>query len=170
MQVQIVAVGQLEQGQQPQGLGLEHVGGGDRQAAVVLHEARLAQLAAAAGNQAGQAEGALLAALLQLGGEGAGQAAYVAGHQEIAAHEALHRRFVPPPLPAHAPGHLGLEVEGQLLLGPPGGAVQVVAHPPEEIEGLLEGAALAAGEQPLQRLGAQHAVGGQAAGRSRTGR
>ena len=59
---------------------------------------------------------------------------------------------------AHPPGDLRLQVEGQPLLGPAGGEVQVAAHRPEEVEGLDEGPHLPA----LEHLHLHHALDGLA--------
>ena len=70
------------------------------------------------------------------------------GDQEVAPHEALDRRGVAAVAIAHAPGDLRLQVEGQPLLGPAGGEVQVAAHRPQEVEGAQEGPHLARGRTP----------------------
>ncbi|MNS88206.1 hypothetical protein D3C72_1221720 [compost metagenome] len=106
----------------------------------------------------------LLLARLQLGRDGAGQGADLARHLEIAAHEALDRQFVAAPAPAHAPGDLGLVVEGQLLFRPPRRQMQVDAHAPQKADGLAEAAQLARAQQALQRRLPAFAVGRQGPG------
>ena len=74
----------------------------------------------------------------QLGAERAGQGADFLGDQEIALHEPLDRRRIAAVAIAHAPGDLGLQVEGQALFGPAGGEVQMAAHGPQKVEGAVE--------------------------------
>ena len=167
VQIQVVAVGADEQGQKLDRIGGEDLGPLDRQTPLVDPEALDLQLAAVGperGHQARQALGGLLVAGLQLGRHGAGQGADVAGDQEIAAHEPFHRRLVTAPAPPHPPGHLGLHVEGQLLLGPPRDQMQMDPHPPQKIEGLVRGAAFARGEHLVHHRRAQPAFRRQGAG------
>ena len=151
VQIQVVPVGQHEQAQQHDRIGGEHlrpvhrqppVGDGDPRRVDPLLPPRQQRR-----RQPRQPLRLLVLARLQLGGQGAGQGAHVARHQEVASHEPLHRRLVAASAPAHAPRHLRLAVERQLLLGPPGQQVQVDAHPPQEVESLVKGPPLPRGQQ-----------------------
>ena len=75
----------------------------------------------------------------QLGQEDAGQVAGRGGVAEIILHEMFDRTAPALVLVAQALGDLDLQVEGQLIRGPPGQQVQMAAHRPEEILGLHEG-------------------------------
>ena len=167
VQIQVLLVGGCEQGQQLDRIGGEHLRPLDRQSPLVDPEAVDLQLAARRterGHQARQALRRLLVPRLQLGRHGAGQGADVARDQEIATHEPLHRRLVAASAPAHAPRDLGLHVERQLLLRPPRDQVQMDAHPPQEVEGLVRGPAFARGEQLVHHGRAQPAFRGQRPG------
>ena len=83
---------------------------------------------------------------LERGAEDAGQVADVLGDEEVALHEALDAEHAGCVGVAEARGQLGLEVEGQPLLGAAGEEVQVAAHGPEEILGALEAPELGARE------------------------
>ena len=159
VQVEVPPVGDLEQPQQVQRIGLEHLRPGHVQTPALLDEARhvqrLAGGLATAGEQARNPPGRGLDPFgLQLGGEDAGQRADLLGDQEIAPHEALDGRIVGPVAIAHPLGDLRLQVEGQALFGAAGGEMQVSAHRPEEIKGPDEGADFT----PLEHLQLRHPV------------
>ena len=158
MQVVVGLVRQAEQGEHVDRVVGEDRGVLDGEAARLLQEARGHDLAPAAESLRQEPGQALRAAFglvrFQLGAEHPGQGAHLPGDQEIAAHEALDAGLqgFGAPVPhgaveiSHPPGDLRLEVEGQALLRPAGGVVQVRAHRPEEVEGAEEGFQLPRGE------------------------
>jgi hypothetical protein len=150
VQVQSLAIRMQEQAQQVDRVGLEDRGALDMQAAALGEEARshLPPAGAAAARQETR-QGARLGfdpLLLQLGGEDPGQGADLLGDQEVAPHEALHRRGVAAVAITHPAGDGRLEVEGQPLLGPASGEVHVAAHRPEKVDGAEEAGHLPAVE------------------------
>ncbi|MND99466.1 hypothetical protein D3C80_918520 [compost metagenome] len=165
VQVQVQPVRLDEQQQQAHRIAGEDGGPGDGQPPLFDRQAVEGQPDPAPPHQPRQAARQtfrlLLLARLKLGRDGAGQGADLARDLEIATHEALDRQFVAAPPPAHAPGDFRLEVEGQLLLGPPGDQMQQDAHPPQKADRLAEAAQLARGQQALQRRLPPLAVRGQ---------
>ena len=112
------------------GLALEQAGIADAQPVALDHEAvDLAPAEAEAGQR--EARRPLLL-LLERGAEDPGQRAHVLGDQVVALHEALDRPHPVALAVAHAPGDLGLQVEGQPVLGAAGQVVQMAAHGPQE--------------------------------------
>jgi hypothetical protein len=157
VQVEVALVGQAEQPQQVDRVGLECLRPVDVQSAALFMETfvQLLALGPPARQQPREALGLGLDPLgLQLGGEHPGQGPDLLGDQEVAAHEPLHRGGVTAVSVAHPPRQFRLQVEGQPLLGPPGGEMQMAAHRPEEVEGADEGGDLA----PLEHLELQHAL------------
>jgi hypothetical protein len=118
----------------------------DREAPVVeLDPAALEQLADRADVEA------RLLAFLDLEGraEDAREVAHVFGNEEIVLHEALDAARAAMVGVAHAPPDLGLQVEGQPVLGAPRHVVQPAAQRPQEVARLGEGRGLALGEDAL---------------------
>ncbi len=141
MQVELHAVGHLEQLQHGDRRLGEDVRAGDRQATADNREARMVGLVQAHQarldhlGQAGQGLGFLG---FELGAEGAGQRADLLGRHEVAAHEALDIGFAGAIDKAHAPRDFRLQVEAQAFLGPAGGQVQQDSHLPQKVEGAHE--------------------------------
>ena len=93
--------------------------------------------------------------LLERGAEDPGQRADLLGDQVVVLHEALDGARRPAVAIAQAMRDLGLQVEGQALLGAPGQIVQVTAHRPEKAARPVELA---------QGVAGQHAVLDQVGG------
>src|SRR3546814_18891827 len=80
--------------------------------------------------------------------EGAGQVADALRVEKIELHEALDRALARPLGELHALCDLALEIEGQPVLGPPGGGVEVAVHREQEIFGARDLPELERREQP----------------------
>ena len=144
MDVELPAVRDLEQAQHLDRVLGEVIVGGNRQPPAPCAEA-FDVAAEQPGRQPQQA--AALVARLERGAEDARQIADVLRDQEVMLHEALDARRAGVVAIAHAAGELGLQVEGQPLLGPVGEVVQVAAHRPQEVLRLGEAVDLRASEQ-----------------------
>ena len=134
--VELPLLGQLEQAEHRQRLALEQIGlGGGDPATLDHHAVDPAPPEAEPGETQARPAPVLL---LERGAEDPGQRADLLGGQVVVLHEALDaaRPLVVPV--AQAPGDLGLEVEGEALLGPVAQIVEVAAHRPEEPPGLGE--------------------------------
>ena len=103
-------------------------------------------LAAAEAEEAVEHRRRLAVMLLERRAEDAGQVADLLGDEEVVLHEALDVAQAGMRGVAEAHRHLALDVEGQPLLGAAGQEMQVAAHRPEEILGLLETGELGARE------------------------
>ena len=137
VKVEIALVGDLEQPDQICRIAFEHLRPGDGETPVLHREAERQTLAPhrrGARQKAGQPLRLLLLTRLELRAESAGQASDLARDQKVAAHEPLHGRGAASVNIAHAAGDLWLEIEGQPLLRPPGGEVQVRPYRPQKIQ------------------------------------
>ena len=156
VEVRVVPAGEHEPLDQVARVLLEHVRPGDVQAAALEDKIGLAldrHLAAFERRQHPPDHVERLGVVeFQRRAEDAGQVAHILGHEEVALHEALDPQHAGAVIIAEPRGEVGLYVEGQLLVGPPGEEVEVAADRPEEILGALE--------QPVF-LGAQYALAHQ---------
>ena len=145
--VEAARIGDVEQPDHRRRIAREGVLGAHRQPPALDHEA--VDLAAER-TQARQADerGALVLGLDRRA-EDAGEVADVLGHQEVVLHEALDAFRAGALGVARAPGDLGLDVEGEALLGAPGEVMELTADRPQERVGLGEAGVL---------LGLQHAA------------
>ena len=142
---QPLAVGQREDLQQVHRISLEEFIIGHADLAAPQGEALQPGRPAGERGQPGEAGGRFI----EVGEEQARQVAHRFRHQEIMAHEPLHRAHAVTIGIGQAGGKLALHVEGEAFLGAAGDVVQHDAHRPQEAFGAAELAQFVRGEQAL---------------------
>ena len=135
VKLEVMAVGDMEEADEIDGIALEHLIVGDVQPLVVEHEGgeilhRPPAPPRPAGKRAGEPRRHFRVNFFQRGADDGGQIADVLGDEKVVLHEALDLAQPRMLGVAEAERHIVLHVEGKALLGAPGQEMQIAAHGP----------------------------------------